>query len=94
MKFVCHPSGVFPGHMGGGGGGGGGGVLPSHTIGEVCPPCVIFNPHGLFATLDMYSAWTEKEYSHMCVPICLFRKMFWGKPFLNYCFTHFTSVCE
>ena len=27
--------------------------------------------HGLFATLDMYSVWTEKEYSQMCTNMSL-----------------------
>ena len=43
----------------------------------ICPPRVIFNLHGLFATLDMHSAWIEKEYSQMCTNnICLFRGTF------------------
>ena len=29
------------------------------------------NPHGLFATLDMHSVWTEKEYSQMCTNMSL-----------------------
>ena len=56
---VCPPLRIVPWSYGGD-------VLPCYTIGEVCPPCIIFNPHGLFATLGMYSAWTEKEYSQMC----------------------------
>ena len=64
---VClsYPSKLLRGHMGRGEGEG---VLPCYTIGEVCPP---FNPHGLFATLDMYSVWTEKEYSQMCTNMSL-----------------------
>ena len=66
---VClsYPSKLLPGHMGRGGGEG---VLPCYTIGEVCPPCVIFKSP-LVATLDMYSVWTEKVYCQMCTNMSL-----------------------
>ena len=65
MKFVCHTpqscSLVY---------------LASYSIGEVKYVLHVsflysFNLHGLFATLDMYSVWTEKEYSQMCTNMSL-----------------------
>ena len=55
-------------------------MLPCYSIGELKNVLHVsflfsFNPHGLFATLDMYSVWTEKEYSQMCTNI-LFRGTF------------------
>ena len=54
-------------------------MLPCYTIGEVCPP---FDPHGFFATSDMYSVWTEKVifsdvYQYVSLEGHL--EIFWGK---------------
>ena len=61
---VClsYTSKLFPGYMGGGGA-----TLLFYRGSEVCPPCVIF----ILSTLDMYSVWTEKEYSQMCTNMSL-----------------------
>ena len=70
MKFVCHSSKLLPGHMRRGEGVG---VLPCYTIGEVCPPRVIFKFPWIICNLEHV---TVHGLRRNILRLCLFRGTF------------------
>ena len=83
MKFVSHtPQNCYLVIWGGVEGEGEGGATLLYYRGSTSSMCHFFNPHGLFATLDMYSVWTEKVYSqdvYQYVSLEGHLDIFWGK---------------